>query len=86
MAYIFLSFSKHLDKTTTFQNEFYKTSLNDQFAMLQKRIPLNRQVSSFKQFIEICFPSDFKKRYYISCPNFLREKMQKKRWESFIFK
>lgn len=76
MAYIFLSFSEHLDKSSYSKNEFYKLSLNEQFSLLQKRIPLERQTSSFKSFIETCFPSNFEKRYYISCPNFLREKKQ----------
>lgn len=39
MSYIFLSFSKHLDKASNSKNEFYKLSLNDQFNLLQKRIP-----------------------------------------------
>ena len=61
MSYIFLSFSKHLDKASNSKNEFYKLSLNDQFNLLQKRIPLDRQINSFQKFIEECFPSGFQK-------------------------
>lgn len=78
MSYIFLSFSEHLDKTSYLKNDFYNISLNEQFELLQKRIPLGRQSSSFRNFIETCFPSGMKKNYYFSCPNFLREKKQNK--------
>ena len=77
MAYLFLSFVDHLDRTTNIKNEFYNLSLNEQFKLLQKRIPLDRQTSSFQSFIEACFPTGLTKKYYISCPNFLREKEQR---------
>lgn len=76
MPYIFISYSEHLDKGSGSKNDFYNLSLNDQFKLIQKRIPLDRQTSSFNKFIEACFPSGMAKRYYISCPNFLREKYQ----------
>ena len=77
MAYIFLSFSEHLDQTTNFKNEFYNLSLVKQYELLKKRIPLERQTTYFTDFIENCFPSGFEKKYYFSCPNFLRKKVQK---------
>ena len=77
MAYIFLSFSEHLDQTTNFKNEFYNLSLVKQYELLKKRIPLERQITYFTDFIENCFPSGFEKKYYFSCPNFLRKKVQK---------
>lgn len=76
MPYIFISYSEHLDKGSNLKSDFYNLSLKEQYALLQKRIPSNRQVSSFDSFIERCFPSDFTKKYFISCPNFLREKHQ----------
>ena len=51
MSYLFLSFADHMDRTTNIKNEFYNLSLNEQFKLLQKRIPLDRQSSSFKSFI-----------------------------------
>ena len=68
MSYIFLSFSKHLDKASNSKNEFYKLSLNDQFNLLQKRIPLDRHINFFQKFIEECFPSGFQKKilYFLS--------------------
>ena len=77
MSYLFLSFADHMDRTTNIKNEFYNLSLNEQFKLLQKRIPLDRQSSSFQSFIEACFPTGMTKSYYISCPNFLREKEQR---------
>ena len=74
MSYLFLSFSDKMEKKGKFGGDLYSASLNDQFAQLQKKIPLDRQVSSLNRFIETCFPSGMKKKYYFSCPNFIREK------------
>lgn len=74
MAYLFLSFADRLNNGSNFKSELYNQSLNEQFENLQKRIPLDRQVGSFNSFIEQCFPTDMTKKYYLSCPNFLREK------------
>ena len=63
MAYLFLSFVDHLNETTNFKSEFYNLSLNEQFKLLQKRIPLERQLNSFHSFIEQCFPTGFSKKY-----------------------
>ena len=52
MAYIFLSFSEHLNRGANSKNDFYNLSLNEQFELLQRRIPLERQVSNFNTFIE----------------------------------
>lgn len=54
MPYIFISYSEHLDKGSGSKNDFYNLSLNDQFKLIQKRIPLDRQTSSFNNFIEAC--------------------------------
>ena len=74
MSYLFLSFSDKMEKKGKFGGDLYSASLNDQFAQLQKKIPLDRQVASLNRFIETCFPSGMKKKYYFSCPNFIREK------------
>lgn len=76
MAYIFISFGEHLDRTANSKNEFYNLSLNEQYELLKKRIPLERQIGAFRRFIECCFPTGMPKKYFISCPNFLREKKQ----------
>lgn len=78
MAYLFLSFTDRLNNGSNFKSELYNQSLNEQFENLQKRIPLDRQVGSFNSFIEECFPTNMTKKYYLSCPNFLREKESSK--------
>lgn len=72
MAYLFLSFSEHLEKNSLLKSEFYNLSLINQFNLLQKRLPLAKQTATFREFIEICFPTGLVKKYFISCPNFLR--------------
>lgn len=74
MACLFLSFADRLNKNLKLKNELYNLSLKEQFEQIQKRIPLEKQSSDFNQFIECCFPTNLKKKYYFSCPNFLREK------------
>ena len=74
MTYLFLSFTDRLDDGSNFKSELFNKSLNEQFEYIEKRIPLERQASNFPALIEKCFPSGIIKNYYISCPNFLREK------------
>ncbi len=74
MAYLFLSFTDRLNRSSNFKSELYNQSLTEQFEYIQKRIPLDRQTGSFMNFIEACFTTGLIKKYYISCPNFLREK------------
>ena len=76
MGYLFLSFSEHLTTTSRNKSDLYNASLVDQFEVLQRRIPPERRTSSLEVFIERCFPSGIRKKYYFSCPNFLREKKQ----------
>ena len=76
MAYMFLSFTDKMDKGSNSWSDVYSTSLVEQFDQIQKRIPLDRQVNSLLNFIEACFPSGLEKKYYFSCPNFLRERRQ----------
>lgn len=76
MSYLFLSFSEHLISESTYnrKSELYSASLIDQYEKgLAKRIPQERRIPTFPKFIERCFKSGLLKRYYISCPNFLRE-------------
>ena len=74
MAYLFLSFCEHLDEGRKSRNELYNQSLREQFKFLQNRIPLERQSESLEDFIGQCFPTGLSKKYFLSCPNFLREK------------
>lgn len=78
MQYIFISFAENLNTGSNSKYDLYNLSLLEQFELIERRIPQNRRVSSFGAFIEECFPSNLEKKYYISCPNFLREKNQSK--------
>ena len=74
MSYLFLNFADNLDKDSKSKIDFYNLSLEKQYELLLKRIPSNRKIESFREFIEKCFPTAMLKKYYLSCPNFLREK------------
>jgi superfamily I DNA and/or RNA helicase len=36
------------------------------------RLPQNYESKNFKSFIKVCFPSGFPKKYYFSCPSFIK--------------
>lgn len=71
--YIFISYAEHLDKGSKYRGDYYNASLIYQYKLLKKRIPPDRQIDYFEDFIEACFPSVLNKKYYLSCPNILRE-------------
>lgn len=74
MAYLFISYAEHLNQGARNKTEFYNLSLIEQFEILQKRIPEARRKSSFRDFIDTCLPPSLLKKFYISCPNFLRDR------------
>ena len=76
MAYLFISFADRLDREINVKNELFGASLRSQFENIQRRLPLKKRASSFERFMEACFPSGMEKKYFISCPNFLREKRE----------
>lgn len=72
-AVLLIDFSLRRREDSRSKTEVYVGSLEEQYKKLLKRIPLNRRVS-FEEFVNICFPTNLPKKYYISCPNFIREK------------
>lgn len=84
MSYIFISFADNLDKDSKSKRDFYNISLEKQYQILKKRIPLMKRIDSFTEFIEYCFPSGVTKKYYLSCPNFLREKRVNSNGSSYL--
>ena len=74
MAYIFISYAEHLTQGARNKAEFYNLSLEEQFEILERRIPESHRTGSFRTFIDACFPSALLKKFYISCPNFLRDR------------
>lgn len=73
-AVLLIDFSLRRREGSRFKTEVYVGSLEEQYQKLQKRVALNRRVS-FEEFVRICFPTNLPKKYYISCPNFIREKV-----------
>ena len=73
MKVLLISFVKNIAKRNGFGGDFYRDSLEDQYALLKLRVPPKRRIESLEQFIEKTFTTGLLKYYYISCPNFLRE-------------
>ena len=84
MQYLFISFSDNLTNDSKSKRDFYNLSLEKQYQNIQKRIPIDRRIESFNQFIEQFFPSGVQKKYYLSCPNFLREKRKNNSGATFL--
>ncbi len=74
MAFLFISFTQHLNVRKGPKQDLYSTPLEEQFLNLQKRVPAGKKCAKLQDFIETCFPSGMLKDYSISCPNFLRER------------
>ncbi len=70
---ILIDFSVRRREGSRFQTEMYRGSLEQQYKKLSKRVPGDRRVS-FEEFVRICFPAGLPKKYFISCPNFIRER------------
>ena len=79
--YLFVDFAFHMEDAGTARKQnnrdYYSDSLEKQYQELFEnyRIDNNRSLS---EFIRICFPDSMPKRYYLSCPNFIREKQENK--------
>ncbi len=84
MPYLFISFSDNLERDSRNEKDFYNLSLEKQYQLIQKRIPTIKKIDSFKEFIEKCFPSGMEKKYYLSCPNFLRKKRENDNGTSYL--
>ena len=59
-------------------------SLIKQYELLKRRIPDKQRIDDFRVFIERCFPPEFSKTYYLSCPNILREKNETNHGFSYL--
>ena len=55
MAYIFISYAEHLTQGARNKAEFYNLSLEEQFEILERRIPESHITGSFRTFINACF-------------------------------
>lgn len=84
MKYLYLSFAEHLENDSK-NRDFYNLSLIKQYELLKRRIPDKQRIDDFKVFIERCFPPEFSKTYYLSCPNILREKNEDRYRYGFLY-
>ena len=80
MSVIFLDFYSNLRPAEKkyFSKNIYSTPLEEQFELINNRLPLEMRFENLKAFIENAFPSGLPKKYYISCPNYKREVIQGK--------
>ena len=74
MDALFISFTRLMNSENKNWDDYYRDSLQDQFKALQLRVPLDRRTNDFQEFFEAMFTSGLRKRYYFSCPNFLRDR------------
>ena len=70
---ILIDFSVRRREGSRFQTDMYRGSLEQQYEKLSRRVPGDRRVP-FEEFVRICFPAGLPKKYFISCPNFIRER------------
>ena len=79
--YLFVDFAFHMEDAGTARKQnnrdYYSDSLEKQYRELFENYRIDNYVS-LSEFIRICFPDSMPKRYYLSCPNFIREKQENK--------
>ncbi len=77
MGIIFIDFSYNMDSKNKNIDSYYSLSLRDQYENIKKRLPRNVQIiDELEVFIEQAFPTGMIKKYYITTPNFEREKRE----------
>lgn len=83
MAYLYLNFLENLNQGSKSWDDFYTTSLNEQFEMIKRKLSLS--VNSVQEFLEYAFPTQASKNYYISMPSFDRRVKQNRRGRDVIY-
>ena len=71
IAYIFISYAEHLTQGARNKVEFYNLSLEEQFEILERRIPESHRTGSFRTFIDVFFFSFIKEVFYL-LPKFFK--------------
>lgn len=83
MAYLYLNFLDNLEKGSRSWDDFYTTSLNDQYEALKPKLGLYA-ADTFQEFIASVFPIT-DKYYYISLPGFDRRIKENRRGKQCIY-
>ncbi len=78
MAYLYLNFLDNLAKGSRSWDDFYTTSLTEQYEVIKRKLGTNAN-ETLQQFISIAFPTAVKD-YYISMPSFDR-RIKKNRFD-----
>jgi superfamily I DNA and/or RNA helicase len=77
MAVLFLDFYNNLrvrnGNNKVVEKNIYNTPLEEQFELINSRLPLKARYNDFRSLIQESFPSGLPKKYYLSCPNYIRE-------------
>ncbi len=72
MGYLYLNFLDNLEKGSKSWDDFYTTSLTDQYEVLKRKLG-GYSVNTLQEFIAMAFPASTSKYYNISMPSFDRE-------------
>ena len=71
MGYLYLNFLDNLEKGSKSWDDFYTTSLTDQYEVLKRKLG-SYSVNTLQEFIAMAFPVNASKNYNISMPSFDR--------------
>lgn len=83
MKHLYLNFQENLDKGSKSWDDFYTTSLKDQFEVIKKKLSL--PINNLEEFLIYAFPPEKGKNYFISMPSFDRRVKQNRRGKDAIF-
>lgn len=83
MAYLYLNFLENLNHGSKNWDDFYTTSLTDQFEIIKRKI--GGTVDSVQDFLELSFPTQIAKNYFISMPSFDRRIKQNRKGRDAIY-
>lgn len=83
MSYLYLNFSDNLEQGSKNWDDFYTTSLKEQFEVINRK--LNGSVTSIQEFLSYAFPIQTAKNYFISMPSFDRRIKQNRRGVNTIY-
>lgn len=82
MSYLYLNFIDNLEQGSKNWDDFYTSSLNEQYEVIKRRIGNN--IETLQSFIAEAFPRFVTKKYYISMPSFYRIQEENKRGKTCV--
>ena len=81
MGYLYLNFLENMNQGSKNWDDFYTSSLNEQYESIKRKIGLNLNL---QEFLSYAFPTHISKNYYISMPSFDRRVKQDRRGKDVI--